>query len=298
MSVYIACDKCDKRLKIPEEVVGRPIKCPVCGSVFKATPEKVVPGEEAAVAPVRLAPAAHKEEGVVPIRKKPAVLDDEDEDMPKPRKKTAPAEDEEGIVPAVRKPAAVEDDDEDRPARRRRRVADEDEAEEPAKKGKRRTAWYVMLPLLILSLCGAGLAALWTIGFSYLDMDRGLKHLGNFDTKVWIGVATAGAVTLLCLIFSLIPVRAWLRFLLVLFFLAVGYCGSFAAIHWWNELPFIPDEQKEDPFNKNPPPNGPIGGMPMPPGGGGRGGPMAPGGGRPGGPPQGGQGGGEGQPPP
>ena len=56
MSVYIACDKCDKRLKIPESVVGHAIKCPVCGSVFKSTPEKVVPDKAGAVPPARSGP--------------------------------------------------------------------------------------------------------------------------------------------------------------------------------------------------------------------------------------------------
>jgi hypothetical protein len=280
MSVYIACDKCEKRLKIPEEVVGHPIKCPVCGSVFKATPEKVAPEKAAAIAPVRLAPAAHEdEEDIVPIHKKPTILDDEDEDRPKPRKKAAAVdEDEEGIVTAARRPAAIDEDDEDRPARPRRRAADEDEAEEAeaeeaAKKGKRGTPWYVLGPLVLLSLCGVGLAGLWTIGFSYLDMDRGLKFLSDYDTKIWIGVSSAGVIILLCLIVSLIPMRAWLRFLLVFFFLAVGYGGSFAAIHWWNQLP-LPNEKQPDPV-QNPPANGPMG-MPMGPGGGGRGAPMPP----------------------
>jgi DNA-directed RNA polymerase subunit RPC12/RpoP len=71
MSVYIACDKCEKRLKIPETVVGRPIKCPACGSVFKAEPAKVQPGIPApgptveepaptAVARHRTAPSVHE----------------------------------------------------------------------------------------------------------------------------------------------------------------------------------------------------------------------------------------------
>ena len=37
MSVYLQCDQCGKHLKIPEQVVGHKIKCPVCEAVFKAT---------------------------------------------------------------------------------------------------------------------------------------------------------------------------------------------------------------------------------------------------------------------
>jgi hypothetical protein len=266
MSVYIACDKCDKRLKIPDEVVGRAIKCPVCGNVFKSTPEMVQPAKAAAIAPVASAPVAHHE--------------DDDEDLPKPRKKAAALDGDEEAIAPTRKRAVARDEDEEgiAPARKRAAVKDEDdedaqeveEVEEAPKKGKRRTPWYVMLPLLVLSLCGAGLAALWAIGFTYLDMDRGLRSL-TFDNKVIIGVATAGAVTLLCLIFTLIPARAWLRFLFVLFFLGLGYGGSFAAIHWWNDLPFVPQEKQPD-IDLNAP-------LPGAPGGARMGGPGAPGGG-------------------
>ena len=69
------------------------------------------------------------------------------------------------------------------------------------------------------------------------------------------------------------PARAWLRFLLVLIVLGVGFGGSFATIHWWNSLPFVPDEPVEGPYSR-PKPNPGGGGPPMG-GGGGRGG-MAP----------------------
>jgi len=268
-----------------------PIKCPACGSVFKAEPEKVHPAEAAP------APAVEERQtaAVARHRTAPTVREDADEDLPKPRKKAAARDEDEGAISPVKKKAvAIADDEDDRPARKKKRVVEdeEDEIEEVAKPAKRRTPWYVMLPLLVLSLCGAGLAALWTIGFSFLDMDRGLRHL-DFDTKVWIGVASAGAVVLLCLIFSLIPARGWLRFLLVFLFLGLGYGGSFAAIHWWNDLPFVPQDD-EKPFDRPQPQPGGGG----PPGGGmgggmgGRGAPMGP----QNGPPPIGQGAGEGGP--
>ncbi|HEX5269501.1 MAG TPA: hypothetical protein VFW33_03390 [Gemmataceae bacterium] len=255
MSVDIACEKCDKRLKIPESVVGRAIKCPACGAVFPSTPDKVESVKAAAVAPVATAPAAlEDEEEIVAVRKKPAVHDDGNgEAIATTPLKPVVDDDGDEVVPAAAHTADDEDDD----------VAVAAEAEEAPKK-KRRTPWYVMLPLLVLALSGTGLAWLWVIGFTFLDMDRGLKWL-TFDHKVLIGLATAGAITLLCLIFSLIPGRAWLRFLLVLFFLAVGYGGSFAAIHWWNDLPYIPNDQPD--IDKNLPANPPAagrGGVPPP----------------------------------
>jgi hypothetical protein len=302
MSVYIACDKCEKRLKIPESVVGRDIKCPVCGNVFKSAPEKVQPSKAAVVAPVAIAPVAtapaaiEDEEEVIAAPKKPAVPEDDEELVVAAKKKPAVVDDEEeAIVPAKRKPAVIDDEDEDEvvPAKKKKAPVAEDDEEEAApavaaadeedeaedeakaaKKARRRTPWYVMLPLLILSLGGgAGLAGLWTIGFTVLDLDRGLKFLGNYEHKVWIGVVAAGVVTLLCLLVTLIPMRSWLRFLLVFFFLGLGYGGSFAAIHWWDELPLIPDEPKVQ-LPEHPPgmgePGG-RGGMGAPGGRGGRG---------------------------
>jgi hypothetical protein len=263
MPVYIPCDKCQKRLKIPETVVGQAIKCPACAAVFKADPAKVLPAAES----VPTAVLAEDEE-VLPARKKVVSVEDEDQGLPKPRKKAAEPDDEDKVVPARRRAAVVEpDDDEEPPRARRRRAAeyDEEEYDEDDEDGRPGTPWYVMLPLLLLSFCAVGLALLWAIGFSWLDMEQGLDLA--FESKMWVGIVAAGVITLLCLVFSLIRTRAWLRFLLVLVFLALGYGGSFAAVHWWKELPFGKEEQ---PVNSAP--------APMPPGGpmGGRGGPVPP----------------------
>jgi len=278
MSVYIPCDKCRKRLKIPETVVGRSIKCPTCGAVFKADPAKVLSAKPSAPPaevpePAAVAPAAHEDdEDVLPMRKRAAVDDDDedlpappkkaaalddDEEAPPPKKKAVIEEDEDEVRPAKKKAAAIEDDDDeddrparskkkaaaseddddedDRPARsKKRRPADEDEEEDEdedkAKKPKRRTPWYVMLPLMILSFSGVGLALLWVYGFAYVGMDKTLQI--DFDKAVIIGVSTAGAVTLICLILSLLGIRAWLRFLLVFLFLLLGYGGSLGVMYW------------------------------------------------------------------
>jgi hypothetical protein len=239
MPVYIACDKCQKRLKIPENVVGHSIKCPACNTVFKADPAKVLPAEQ----PVHTAALAEDDE-VRPARKPAAPAEDEGRVQPKPHKKAAAADDAEAAAPAKRKAAAAEEDDEAPRRRRRARDYDEDEEEydEEVEEGGRRTPWYVMLPLLLLSFCAVGLALLWPIGFSWLDMDRQLSSV-SFDSKMWIGIVLAIVITLLCLIFTLIPARSWLRFLLVLLFLGLAYGGSFAAAHWWKDLPFGKEEK-------------------------------------------------------
>jgi hypothetical protein len=345
MPVYIACDKCQKRLKIPEDVIGRSIKCPSCGSVFKADPAKAAAAVAPAPtpAPKHSAPAALEDEpdDVVPPPRRPAALDDEDDDMPKPRKKAAALdeneeaeatprkkaaaldEDEEVAVTPRKKPAApaaedeprpakrkagddddeprpakkraaADEDDDDRPARAKRRPADEDEEEKPeedtkAKKGKRGTPWYVLLPLLLLSFSGLGIGMLWSIGFTWLDLDR--KVTLSTESKEWIGIGVAVHVTVFCLIFAMLPNKTWLRFLLVIFVLALGYGESFAIVYWWTDTPFGAEKPNTGPM----PAGGPQGaGMQAPGGGGGagRGGGMPPGG--RGGQPPGGRGG---QPP-
>ena len=102
----------------------------------------------------------------------------------------------------------------------------------------------MLLPLLILALSGIGIAFLWVIGFawavhqSWNPVNITAEKDINYDTKTIVGIAVGGAVTLLCLICALVPFRSWLRFVLVLFFLILGYGGSIAAVHWWKDLPF------------------------------------------------------------
>ena len=133
-------------------------------------------------------------------------------------------------------------------------------------------------------------------GWDFIDVKP--ENSISYDTKMYVGIGVAGAVVLLCLFFSLIPIRSWLRFVLVLFFLILGYGGSIAAVHWWNELPFKSEEKAPEPpvappgGPGGPPPGKPAAPPPQPqkPGGpppqpqkpGGPGGPMP---GKPGGPP-------------
>jgi len=242
MAVYIACDKCQKRLKIPDNIVGHSIKCPACNTVFKADPARVQPAAQ----PIHTAALAEDDE-VRPVRQKVAPVEETDQVEPKPRKKVALPDDEDEVVPAGRPPAR-DDDDEPRRARRRRPADYDDEDEEyddERADRKGRTPWYVTLPLLVLSFCAVGLAILWPLGFSWLTpaLDRGLTL--SFEGRMWVGIVAAIVLTLLCLVVSLISARGWLRFLVVVLLLAIAYGGSFAAAYWWKDLPFGKEEKKE-----------------------------------------------------
>jgi predicted Zn finger-like uncharacterized protein len=102
MPSVIACPSCQKQLKVPDEYIGRNVKCPGCKETFMAQ-------AEAKSAPPPPPPPAQEE-----------ILE-------KPRKKPAPPpeEEEEAPRPAKRRQAAVVDDDEEeeRPSRRSRRGA-------------------------------------------------------------------------------------------------------------------------------------------------------------------------------
>jgi hypothetical protein len=260
MSVAIVCDKCEKRLTIPETVVGRSIKCPACGAVFKADPTKV---QAAATRPAAAKPDG--EDGA------PAAAKLAEDEARAVKKKTAAEDEAVDVVPVKKSAVIIEDDDEPPPPRRRRgrRVDDyddfEDDYDEP--RGKPVTAWYVMLPLIILSFSAVGLALMWPIGFSWLGMDKDVS-MSN-DARIWIGIGVAVHVVLLCLIFSLMPTRAWVRFVIVLLLLALAYGESWAVMHWWKQLPFGHEEKSAQPAIQPrldrggfPPPFGPDGGGP------------------------------------
>jgi predicted Zn finger-like uncharacterized protein len=92
MPSVIACPSCQKQLKVPDELIGRPVKCPGCKETFTAQ--------------LPSTPAPAREEVVE-----------------KPRKKAAPPPEEEE---EPRRPVRRRDDDEDeddRPSRRRRGAA-------------------------------------------------------------------------------------------------------------------------------------------------------------------------------
>lgn len=95
----VACPECHKKLRVPEELLGKQVKCPTCSHVFTAEL-----GQEPAVPP----PTASG-----PLRTSPSARAGED--------------DEEERRPARRSRVEDDDDDDDRPRRRSRRDDDDDE---------------------------------------------------------------------------------------------------------------------------------------------------------------------------
>src|SRR4051794_30693722 len=90
MPITIACSQCDKKLKVPDNLVGKKVKCPSCQAIIQvpAADEGDAPPEDEGVTKrpaSRPAPARSSE--------------DEDESEPRPRRRRQEAdEDEEGMT--------------------------------------------------------------------------------------------------------------------------------------------------------------------------------------------------------
>jgi hypothetical protein len=157
MPIAVVCPSCKAKLKAPEALIGKKVKCPGCGtSVLIEAPEAPAP------------------------KKRPAPAEDYDDDVdeprpaPKSRRKPEPDEEQEEIVerPAkggkVKARARAEDEDEDA-----------DEEDRPRRKGKKGgggegKSWMVTLLLQLLTppgvdrmylgYMGLGIAKLLTCG--------------------------------------------------------------------------------------------------------------------------------------
>jgi hypothetical protein len=118
MSTLIDCPSCGRKLRVPNDFLGKSVRCPTCAETFRA-PESVVP--PAAPEP---APAASPEEPA-PALNVALKLELDDEPAagpppapPPPRESPRRTEDEK---PRRRRERDLEDDDEDDRPRRRRR---------------------------------------------------------------------------------------------------------------------------------------------------------------------------------
>ncbi len=124
MPVVVNCTKCQKKLKIPDELLGKKVKCPTCSAVFTAEASE-------AVAEDRPAPR--------PAAKKPPVEEDDDVPAPKAKRKPVDDDDDEEVSAKPSKRKVVDDDDEDEPPKKmsKRKSDDDDDDDAPKKKSKR-----------------------------------------------------------------------------------------------------------------------------------------------------------------
>ena len=98
MPEVVNCPQCDRKLRVPEELLGKKVKCPTCGNTFTATAAAAA-GAEAAPAPPPPPPPQEAprsagpkgdfdfQEEERPSRRPQARREREDEDYDRPRRR-------------------------------------------------------------------------------------------------------------------------------------------------------------------------------------------------------------------
>jgi len=82
----IQCPQCDRKLKVPEYLLGQAVKCPTCGATFTASGGGGSASEPNTPAPPQEEPDLGRDEEEPPVkrqssgRRRPAALDEEEED--------------------------------------------------------------------------------------------------------------------------------------------------------------------------------------------------------------------------
>jgi hypothetical protein len=109
MPEVVTCPSCERKLRLPDDLLGQEVKCPTCGTTFLGEVSKPKP---------RVPEKKSDEEENEPTyrleskRRRRSRDDDDDDDRPSRRRSRRSDDD---------------DDDDDRPSRRRRRRYDDDD---------------------------------------------------------------------------------------------------------------------------------------------------------------------------
>jgi predicted Zn finger-like uncharacterized protein len=117
MSSLIDCPSCQRKLRVPEEFLGKSVRCPTCGETFRAPESAGAAAPPPTPAP---APTAANPSPIVPVPLK-LELDDSPAPAAAPSEEPRPRP---GDAPPRRKREPDEDEDESRGERRRRRRRD------------------------------------------------------------------------------------------------------------------------------------------------------------------------------
>jgi hypothetical protein len=166
---------CKRALEVPDELMGKRVKCPGCKMIFTASPPGAAPPE--APAGRRPAPSQKSEEGI--RRKRPVPPpDDEDEDE----------EEEEEVRPRVRKKSVrrreedYEDEEEDEDEEEEEEDDDDEEEEAEERRPRRRRRPRPRFSSRAASAVGGPAIALMILGIIGLVCDGsalGMNLLGS-----------------------------------------------------------------------------------------------------------------------
>ena len=94
MPIQISCPSCQRQLRVPDNLMGKTVKCPSCQTAFEAVAEQAPPSAPAEEEPPRR--RAEREESYqeeAPVRRSRRSRDDDDDDLdddrPRRRRRSA-----------------------------------------------------------------------------------------------------------------------------------------------------------------------------------------------------------------
>jgi predicted Zn finger-like uncharacterized protein len=165
----VSCPQCDKKLRVPETLLGKLVKCPTCGHTFTATVS---------------APAKKTDPDEKPDRSARVKTKDEDDEAPPPKSRVS-RDDDEDDRPLRKSRRSRDDDDDDRSSRRRSRRDrwddDDDDDDDRSSRLRRRDLMPHRGPLiLVLGILGLVIGLSTGVGF-VLGLFAWI--LGNNDLK-------------------------------------------------------------------------------------------------------------------
>ena len=133
MPQITSCPECSKKLRVPDELIGKKVKCPGCTTMFIAeADDQDEPAPPPKKAPPKALPERSRPDAVTSSpRAKRRDDDEEEEEAPRPRAKKR--EEDEDERPPRRGRRDEEEDDEDRRPRRGR-VRDDDDDDRPSRR--------------------------------------------------------------------------------------------------------------------------------------------------------------------
>src|SRR5437879_4521592 len=129
MPQLIKCTSCKKKLRVPDNLAGKKVKCPSCGSTFMAAMEE----EELPTAPLIEEPAPAPRRGPAPPQPDPGYEVISEEPRRPKAPPPAPPEEEDETEFEEKRPA--------RPRNRKRPIEDDYEEEEERPRQSARANW-------------------------------------------------------------------------------------------------------------------------------------------------------------
>jgi predicted Zn finger-like uncharacterized protein len=123
MPQIITCPDCERKLRVPDNLLGKKVRCPSCSVLFKAAA-----GDIGAEDPTEEPDAEPS------VRRRPAVRDERYADSPRSRRRHIDEEEEEDDRPPRRRRIDEKKEEDDRPPRRRRIDEEEEEEERPRRR--------------------------------------------------------------------------------------------------------------------------------------------------------------------